>query len=91
MIEVQTGVFVGKVNGLVRDLLWRKCSEKSAGGRCCQVWPTDNEQGFGIRLAGDGTRSVVDLDGILLVGVRGKASGSPIGRWAGYLEGEEAA
>ncbi|MCR4392394.1 MAG: type I-E CRISPR-associated endoribonuclease Cas2e [Candidatus Acetothermia bacterium] len=70
LIEIQTGVFVGRVSGLVRDLLWEKCVQKGGGGRCCQVWPTDNEQGFGIRMAGEENRRLVDLDGLLLVGVR---------------------
>lgn len=91
MIEVQTGVFAGKVSGLVRDLLWRKCVERGAGGQCCQVWPTDNEQGFGVRLVGDGTRSVVDLDGLLLIGVKGKAGSGPRRRCAGYFGGAEEA
>jgi len=26
LVEVKTGVYVGHVNGLVRELLWKKCS-----------------------------------------------------------------
>ena len=70
MLEVQTGVFVGKLSATVRDLLWQKCEEKSAGGRCCQVWRTNNEQGYAVRLAGDSTRSLVDFDGLMLVAVK---------------------
>lgn len=70
LLEVQTGVFVGKVSATVRDLLWHKCIEKSAGGRCCQVWRTNNEQGYSLRLAGDSTRSLVDFDGLMLVAVK---------------------
>ena len=71
MVEVQPGVFVGKVSALVRDLLWEKCVLKSGGGKCCQIWSTDNEQGFALRMVGDRTRRVVDMDGLLLVAVRG--------------------
>lgn len=70
MTEVQTGVFLGKLSGLVRDLLWKKCVDRSAGGRCCQAYTTNSEQGFTLRVAGDSQRSVVDLDGVLLVGTR---------------------
>lgn len=70
MQEIQTGVFVGPLNAIVRDLLWEKCIEKGAGGRCCQVWNTNNEQGYDIRLSGDGDRSVVDFDGLKLVALR---------------------
>ncbi|MCD6299716.1 MAG: type I-E CRISPR-associated endoribonuclease Cas2 [Dehalococcoidales bacterium] len=67
LIEVQPGVFVGKVSALVRDLLWDKCLKKGLRGSCCQVWTTNNEQGFAIRLFGDSTREVVDMDGLYLV------------------------
>ena len=70
MIEIQTGVFVGTMSALVRDLLWVKCAAKIEEGRCCQVYRTNNEQGFSIRVLGDLTRDVVDLEGLCLVGVR---------------------
>jgi len=70
MVEVQTGVFVGKVSALVRDLLWEKCTKKRAAGQCCQVYRTNTEQGFSIRIEGDTTRNVVDLDGLSLIGVK---------------------
>jgi len=79
MAEVQTGVFVGAIGALVRDLLWEKCRAKLRDGRCCQVYSTNNEQGFSIRLTGDKTRSVVDLDGLFLVGVKNA-------RWQELLE-----
>jgi len=72
LMEVQPGVFVGKVSALVRDLLWEKCVLKSAGGKCCQIWSTDNEQGFMLRLSGDSNRRVVELDGLFLVSVQRK-------------------
>lgn len=70
MVEVQTGVYVGSLSALVRDLLWHKCIRNGAGGRCCQVYRTNNEQGYDIRIAGDSNRFVVDQDGLLLVSVR---------------------
>lgn len=70
MVEVQTGVFVGTLSALVRDLLWQKCSAKLKDGSCCQVYSTNNEQGFSIRVQGDKTRKVVDLEGLLLIGVK---------------------
>jgi len=70
LLEVQTGVFIGNVSATVRDLLWQKCVEKSAGGRCCQAWRTNNEQGFTFRLAGDTTRQAVDFDGLMLVAAK---------------------
>jgi len=70
MAEIQTGVFVGTMSALVRDLLWDKCVAKLEEGRCCQVYGTNNEQGFSIRVQGEAVREVVDLEGLLLVSVR---------------------
>ena len=44
LIEVQTGVYVGNVSGLVRDLLWDKCVQHARAGRCTQVYRANNEQ-----------------------------------------------
>lgn len=74
MIEVRTGVYVGTLSALVRDLLWDKCLRAADGGRCCQVYTANNEQGFALRIAGDSRRSVVDLNGLQLVADR-------ISRW----------
>src|SRR5712691_2522056 len=70
MIEVQTGVYVGSLSALVRDLLWDKCIRNGAGGRCCQAYTINNEQGFDIRISGAVDRFVVDRDGLLFVAVR---------------------
>lgn len=70
MIEVQTGVYAGSLSALVRDLLWEKCIRNGAGGRCCQAYSTNNEQGFEIRIAGDPHRFAVDADGLQLIGAR---------------------
>lgn len=73
MIEVSTGVFVGSMSALVRDLLWEKCVDKKRAGRCCQVYRMNNEQGFAIRIEGDVERTVVDLDGLQLIAVKNAA------------------
>lgn len=70
MLEVGTGVFVGSVSALVRDLLWEKCVAKKTAGRCCLLYRTNNEQGFAVRTHGDTTRTLVDFDGLTLVAVK---------------------
>lgn len=82
IVEVQTGVFVGSVSALVRDLLWEKCLKGGAGGRCCQVYSTNNEQGFLLRVAGDERRTIVDLDGVVLPAMRNA-------RWERQASSEE--
>ncbi len=71
LLEVVPGVFVGEVSARVRDLLWdRVLREMDFQGRACQVWSTNNEQGFDLRLYGYEDREVVDLDGLRWVCVR---------------------
>ena len=70
MQEIQAGVFVGSLSAMVRDLLWKKSKENRANGWCCQVYSTNNEQGYAIRVAGDAKRNVVDIEGILLIAVK---------------------
>lgn len=64
MLEVDTGVFVGRLSARVRDLLWMRAVAKSRGGKVCQVWSTDSEQGFDLRLHGYEDRAVVEMDGL---------------------------
>lgn len=70
MQEVQAGVFVGSLSAMVRDLLWKKSMEKRADGWCCQIYSTNTEQGYAIRVAGDAKRNVIDVEGILLIAVK---------------------
>lgn len=84
LIEVTTGVYVGSVSALVRDLLWEKCVQYARGGRCCQLYRTNSEQGFSIRMHGEKTRTVEDFDGLQLISVRDA-------RWAQFLEDEASA
>ncbi|GLV48854.1 type I-E CRISPR-associated endoribonuclease Cas2 [Thermus sp. LT1-2-5] len=70
LLEVDTGVFVGRVNATVRELLWAKVVEGAGDGRCAMAWRTNTEQGFTLRLHGYVDRHLRDFDGILLVTVR---------------------
>jgi len=70
LVEIDTGVFVGRVSARVRDLLWEKVVDKSGDGRCTMAWNAANEQGFKIRIHGHDDRRVVVIDSIELVAVR---------------------
>lgn len=67
VIEVNPGVFVGKISKTVRDLLWQKISEIS-NIDALMIYSFNNEQGFNIEMIGEPDRFCVDYDGLLLIG-----------------------
>ncbi len=69
MIEPHTGVFVGHVSALVRDLLWEKCCSAKGVGGILQIWTTNNEQHFSMRSFGNTKRLIEDYEGMQLIKV----------------------
>jgi CRISPR-associated protein Cas2 len=69
MLEPKTGVFVGRVSAMVRDLLWEKVCKAARGGGCTMIHTANREQGFAIRLHGDPSRQVEDFEGLFLIRV----------------------
>ena len=68
LIEPRAGVFVGDVSALVRDKLWEKCCTRiTAGAGAVQIWTTNNEQGYDVRVWGHIQRRIVDYEGLKLV------------------------
>jgi len=67
MMEIKTGVFLGRMSALVRDQLWEKCDKKKGKGGIMMLHPWPSEQGFMIRCSGRLSRDVVDNDGLFLV------------------------
>jgi CRISPR-associated protein Cas2 len=67
LIEPRTGVFVGHVNAMVRDRLWEKCSKARGIGGIVQIWSTNNEQHYAMRMSGDTSRQIVELEGLQLI------------------------
>lgn len=67
LIEPHAGVFVGHLTAMVRDRLWTMCCEMCRDGGVIQVWSTNTEQRFSVRIHGDTRRDIVDVDGIQLV------------------------
>lgn len=70
LIEVQTGVYVGSLSAGVRDLLWDKVVQHARAGRCTQLFRSNNEQGFIIRMHGEARRRLVNIEGYQLVAVK---------------------
>lgn len=67
LIEVATGVFVGQISALVRDLLWEKSLSKCNDGRVTMVWKTNNEQGFDIKNYNEKKLIPTDFEGVKLM------------------------
>ena len=68
LLEVRAGVFIGSLSARVRDLLWDQiCHSRGAHGAVWMIYSTPSEQGFVMETAGDTTRQLVDLDGLLLI------------------------
>ncbi len=74
-VEVESGVFVGKVSRAVADRLWNRGVEATTSGRLAQICSTaSTEQGFEIRTYGENSPEVIDVDGLQLVARRQVAS-----------------
>ena len=70
-LEVRAGLFVGRLDARMRDLLWEKvvqlAREKTSG---VMIWRTPTAQGYAFRMTGTGRRMPVEVDGIWLISER---------------------
>jgi CRISPR-associated protein Cas2 len=73
MIEPRAGVFVGHVSARVREKLWQKCAERAQEGGVVQIWSTNTEQHFSLRMFGDTSRLIVNEEGLQLIKVPGES------------------
>lgn len=64
-LEVKPGVLVADLSKRVREELWKKVLEVKIPALL--IYSYVNEQGFMIEMAGEPYRSIVDMDGILLI------------------------
>lgn len=65
-VEPKTGVFVGRVSGQVRDLMWELVCDRLGSGGGIMIHPTNNEQGFEIRTHGETRSELMDFEGLML-------------------------
>lgn len=70
LIQPHTGVFVGHVSARVRELLWRRVEKSLKSGAGIMIYPSDNEQRFGIRTLGPTKKTIEDFDGLKLAKTR---------------------
>ena len=66
LMEIATGVYVGRVSARVRDKIWDRVVELSSGGRAVLVYSTNNEQRMDFRVHGE-TWEPIDFDGLKLI------------------------
>ena len=67
LIEPHPGVFLGHLTAMVRDRLWEHACAACREGGVIQMWTTNNEQRFAVRVHGNTRREIVDIDGLQLV------------------------
>lgn len=66
LVEINTGVFVGKVSARVRDYLWQRILENVKNGSATMVYSMDNEQHMEFRIH-NSENQIIDFDGVKLV------------------------
>ena len=71
LIEINSGVYVGKVNAKVRDELWKRVCENIKHGQATMVYSTNNEQGYDFKVHNT-VWEIVDYEGINLVKIPSK-------------------
>jgi len=69
LVEIKTGVFVGRISKLVREALWERCVDEAERGTVLQIWKANNEQGLDLRAHNPRGRIPVDHEGIWLAEV----------------------
>lgn len=84
LLEPQAGVFVGHLSARVRDKLWDKACQSKKAGSVLQIWSTNTEQRFQMRMFGRPSRYIRDLEGLQLIEIphdlSQKANGSIISK-----------
>ncbi|TAM71066.1 MAG: type I-E CRISPR-associated endoribonuclease Cas2 [Microbacteriaceae bacterium] len=66
LLEVSSGVFVGRVSSRVRDSLWERVVELAKDGRAIMIYSVRGEQGLAFKVHRHDWKPV-DVDGIHLM------------------------
>lgn len=67
LIEPKSGVFIGDISARIRDILWDKALERGQGGGVIQIWSAKTEQKFDMRMHGETSRELIEVEGLKLV------------------------
>ena len=67
-LEVRAGLFVGRLDARLRELLWDKVLALGKDDtNAVMIWRTPSEQGYNLRQSGNDARTCIEVDGIWLV------------------------
>ena len=66
LIEVDTGVYVGRITSRVKDMLWNRITRSIEGGHAVMTYSMRNEQHFEVKTY-NGILQPVDFDGLTLM------------------------
>lgn len=66
LIEIQAGVFVGRVSEVVREALWERATNRASDGTVTMLWRTNNEQGFDLLTWQPKQYIPINVDGLWL-------------------------
>lgn len=66
LVEVQAGVFVGRVSEVVREALWERATGRIDEGAVLLLWRTNGEQGFDLRAWQPKQYVPVNVEGVWL-------------------------
>ncbi len=76
LLEVRSGVYVGKISRRVREMIWNTVEKGIEEGNAVMVWSTNTESGYDVMTFGKNRRIPVEMDGLKLVSfLPEKASG----------------
>ena len=67
LLEVRSGVYVGKISRRVREMIWATVEKGIEDGNAGMVWSTNTESGYDVMAFGKNRRIPVELDGMKLV------------------------
>ena len=67
LLEVRSGVYIGKVSRRVREMIWDQIEKGIENGNAVMVWNTNTESGFDFMTLGKNRRIPREMDGVKLV------------------------
>lgn len=67
LLEIRAGVYIGRVSGRTRELIWQSVEAGIEDGSAVMAWAAPNSTGFDFLTLGADRRIPADFDGLKLV------------------------